>query len=213
MKDGMRTKHDRGKKLDLDEAIHSLRAGRVVAYPTETFFGLGVDAMNAEAVGLLRNLKQRGKKPISVIIAVRDMLTSIAHPLDAVGEKLADTFWPGPLTLVLPAKEIVPFNLRAGGLSVGVRVSSHIVAAALSNGISGPITSTSCNAAQMPEPTRPEQVTAELMAAIAGYVEGVAPGGHGSTIVDLTEEIPTVLRQGAISLEKLKTVVPRIKAR
>jgi len=206
----VRHRPDTSKRLDIDTAIKHLRAGRVVAYPTETFLGLAVDAMKPDAVDLLRALKGRGDKPISVIVAVREMVSTVTAALTPAGEALADAFWPGPLTLVVPARETVPLNLRAGGPTVGLRVSSHIVAHALAAGLDGPITSTSCNRAGGPEPTRPDQVDADVMRQIAGWVDGVAPGGRPSTIVDLSGEFPDVIRPGAISLERLRAVVPEI---
>lgn len=197
--------------LSFDQAVQRLRAGGLVAFPTETFFGLGTDAMNPDAVERLRQIKARGNKPISVIIANRDMLRHISPPLPPYGDNLARTFWPGPLTLIVEAKETVPLNLRAGGWSIGVRVSSHIVASALSSGIGGPITSTSCNDASEPEPLRAEQIDEALLQRIGGVVEGVAPGGLASTIVDVTFDVPRILRHGAISLERLREVIPEIE--
>ncbi|MFH1811656.1 MAG: L-threonylcarbamoyladenylate synthase [Pseudomonadota bacterium] len=207
----MRRKRDRSRLLDVDEAVKRLRAGAVVAYPTETFFGLGVDAMNPDAVETLRQLKGRGRKPISVIIANRDMLSRVTPPLPAAGDNLARAFWPGPLTLIVEARDTLPLNLRANGWTVGVRVSSHIVASALSTGVGGPITSTSCNFAGEEEPTRPEHIDPQLLAQLAGVVEGVTPGGLSSTIVDVTGEVPMLIRQGVISLQRLREVVAQIE--
>jgi len=194
--------------IDLQQAIAFLRAGAVVAYPTETFFGLGADALDEAAVDRLRAIKGRGRKPISVIIADTDMLLQIAHPLRGVGLALADAFWPGPLTLVLPVKASVPLNLRSGGSTIGVRVSSHPVARALAAGLGRPVTSTSCNRAGGAEPTRPDQIDREVMADIAGTLEGATPGGQASTIVDLSGPRPLLLRLGVISVDRLRQVVP-----
>ncbi|MBN2359872.1 MAG: threonylcarbamoyl-AMP synthase [Deltaproteobacteria bacterium] len=194
--------------IDLQQAIALLRTGHVVAYPTETFFGLGADALDEAAVETLRAIKGRGRKPISVVIADTDMLTQVAHPLRGVGLALANAFWPGPLTLVVPVKPEVPLNLRAGGSTIGVRVSSHPVARALAAGLGRPLTSTSCNRAGNREPTRPGQIDAEVRAAIAGYLEGATPGGQPSTIVDLSGPRPLLLRQGAIGIDRLRRVAP-----
>ncbi len=206
----MHKRAQRQRLLDIDAGIKQLRAGGLVAYPTETFFGLGVDAMNPDAVEQLRQVKGRGRKPISVVIANRDMLTQVAPPLPPHGDNLARSFWPGPLTLIVEARDTVPLNLRAGGWTLGVRVSSHIVASALSSGLGGPVTSTSCNLADAPEPTRPERIAAELLKQINGVIEGVAPGGLASTVVDITDEVPVVLREGVIRIERLREVVPEI---
>jgi L-threonylcarbamoyladenylate synthase len=197
--------------IDVKQAIALLKAGRVVAYPTETFFGLGADALDERAVEALRALKGRGRKPISVVIASIDMLSLVAYPLRGVGQALARAFWPGPLTLVVPVKPEVPLNLRSGGATIGVRVSSHEVARALAAGLGRPVTSTSCNKAGGAEPTRPEQIDPGLRAAIGGYLEGATPGGRPSTIVDLSGLRPLVLRPGAIAIEQLRQVAPGIE--
>ena len=207
----MRKRREAQRTIDIDVAIQRLRAGGVVAYPTETFFGLGVDAMNPDAVDKLRQLKERGRKPISVIIANRDMLPRVTPELPPHGDNLARAFWPGPLTLIVEAKDTVPLNLRADGWTIGIRISSHIVASALSSGLGGPITSTSCNAAEEPEPLRAEHISDALLNSLSGVVEGVAPGGLPSTIVDVTLEVPLVIREGAVDIERLREVVPEIE--
>lgn len=201
----------RDHELDLDQAVQRLQTGSLVAYPTETFFALGADAMNPEAINKLREIKSRGNKPISVIIANNDMLGQVAKSVSAEADNLMRAFWPGPLTLIVAAQDSVPEELRAGGTTIGVRVSSHIVARALSSALGGPITSTSCNDASEPEPLRREQIDQGLLEQIAGAVEGLAPGGLPSSIVDVSREVPRLLRHGAISLERLREVVSDIE--
>lgn len=196
--------------IDLPAALRIIRSSGVVAYPTETFFGLGADALDEKAVDRLRAIKGRGRKPISVIISGVDMLALIAPPLRGPGLALASAFWPGPLTLVVPVKPEVPLNLRSGGSTIGVRVSSHPVARALAAGLGRPITSTSCNKAGGVEPTRPDQIDPEVAAAIGGTIEGATPGGQPSTIVDLSGPQAMLLRLGVISIDQLRQVLPDI---
>jgi len=128
------------------QAVEALRRGDVIVFPTETFYGLGADALNPAAIDKILLLKGRNPdSPIPLIVAERAMLEAVVREFSPIAQRLADRFWPGPLTLVLPAKERLPAPLlnRDGG--VGVRISSHPLARRLSWELGRPITATSAN--------------------------------------------------------------------
>ncbi len=188
-------------------AVERLRAGGLVAYPTETVWGLGADATSEAALSALRRWKGRGEDaPISVLVDAADALATLGcEPLDAA-QRLAAAFWPGPLTLVLRcARRFAPGVARRDG-AVGVRCSSHPVAADLATRLAaagvGPVTATSLNrsgesAARHRDEARALCTGAEAPTWLdAGADAGAAPA---STVVDLTGERPVVLRWGAVS--------------
>lgn len=199
---------------DVATAAALLRAGRLVAFPTETVYGLGADATNASAVEAIFRAKRRPPdNPLIVHVPHLDAL--IAHsltpsPLPALAHTLAAAFWPGPLTLVLPLAPDAPLptTVTASLASVAVRVPAHPVALALLEAAAIPVAAPSANLSGRPSPTAPHHVLADLSDSIAAVID---PGplhtpdvGLESTVVDLTNlERPTVLRPGAISLRDL----------
>jgi L-threonylcarbamoyladenylate synthase len=192
----------------LDGAVARLARGALVAYPTETLFGLGADASRDDAVERLRAWKGRAADhPLSLLVADADGLAAAGVDLPAAARRLAGAFWPGPLTLVLPcARRFAAGVARADG-AVGVRCSSHPVAAALARRVAerglGPITATSLN--RSGEPAAGDRAAA---AALCGAGDAApwlldvagapAPGGAASTVVDATGARPRVLREGAV---------------
>ncbi len=131
-----------------DRAIEALRSGEVVVYPTETFYGMGADALSPAALDRLFALKGREPgKPVALIAADARSAFDLAREVSDAARRLADAFWPGPLTLVLPARDDLPGPLIGPDCRVGVRVSSHPIARALAAGLGRPITATSANLA------------------------------------------------------------------
>lgn len=181
-------------------AVEAIRAGGVVAFPTETFYGLAVDPWNEKAVGALYNAKGRPPDTAVALIAdsekvVREKIVGGALP--AAAEILADKFWPGPLTIIVPARATLSKLLGAGTGTIGVRVSPHPVAAALAAKL-GAITATSANPHGMPAMTRAADV-AKAMPNLALVLDGgETSGAKPSTLVDLTIDPPRVVRAGAI---------------
>lgn len=186
-------------------AASVIREGCAVIYPTETFYGLGADPMQEEAVEEVFRIKGRGfDKPIPLIATdERAVRLACAHwPLAA--EKLARAFWPGPLTLVLPASADLPSVLHAGTGTIAVRVSSHPVARALSAAVGGLITSTSANAAGESPCRKPEEMSRAVRALAGGMLNaGALPGRLPSTIVDVTCTQPRLVRTGRLSWETI----------
>jgi L-threonylcarbamoyladenylate synthase len=190
-------------------AVDALRRGEAVVYPTETLYGLGVDAWSERALELLASLKVRpDDKPISVLISSRAMLDAIAERITPLAGRLIARFWPGPLTLVVTARPSISRRLTAGAGTIGVRLSSHPVAAALVTGLGGPLTTTSANPAGAAPATTIDQAKGYFGSKVAVYVDGgTVSGGVGSTVVDVTGNTPRVLREGAVSVAALHTAV------
>ncbi len=190
----------------LDPAVKILSEGGVIAYPTETFYGLGVNAFNAAAVERLVKLKGRpGGKPISVIIKDACVLKTVAREVPPEATRLIKRFWPGPLTIVFKAVDGLPEALTGGGATIGVRVSAHPTAGRLAAELSVPLTATSANPSGEPPPVTPEEVLSYFGSGLDAIIDGGRlPGKSASTVVDVTGEEPKILRAGAIDPEELE---------
>ncbi len=189
----------------LDPAITAFRAGRIIAYPTETFYGLCVNPFDEDAIKRLFALKGREcKNPVAVIVGDLEMLNMLTDNIPHVAERLIKKFWPGPLTILFKAKGIIPSELIAGTGKIGVRISSNPVAQRLMHAINSPITATSANPAGRP----PACTTKEVIDYFNGDIDVLIDGGKlvgkkGSTIVDATEYPPKILREGEIDAVEL----------
>lgn len=177
----------------------ALRRGEVVAYPTETFYGLGVDALDAAALKRLRELKGRGEKAISVLIEGDAMLARLCAEVPPRAVELMRRHWPGALTIALPARPGLPAALVSDGC-VAVRQSPHPLARALVLGLGGPLTTTSANRAGAPPAASAEAVRAALGDACRILDGGPTTGGAPSTLVRIRGEGVEVLRRGAIEI-------------
>src|SRR5262245_26821160 len=136
---------------ELEAAVRLLRAGRLVAYPTETFYGLGADATSSDAVERIFELKGRARsEPIPLILPGPEWLERVATEVPPAAPRLAAAFWPGPLTLIVPAASWIPGAVTAETDTVAVRVSSHPIASALASALGGPLTATSANKSGTP---------------------------------------------------------------
>ncbi|MDA1257223.1 MAG: L-threonylcarbamoyladenylate synthase [Chloroflexi bacterium] len=190
-----------------------IRAGGVVAFPTDTFYGLGVDPFNERAVASLFAAKGRAPdSPVPVLIADSSDLKKIASSVPAGAEALAETFWPGALTLVLKAVDGLPGLVSAGTGTVGVRVPDHDTPRAIAGVLNGPITGTSANRSGDPPMKSAGDVKAAMGDAVELVLDGVC-GAHvtPSTVVDFTTEPPRVVRQGAVSLEAIQRVCSDVR--
>ncbi len=190
-------------------AAELLRAGGVVAYPTDTLYGLAVDPRNDRAVGELYRIKGRlVDKAIPLIAADRDQVEARAGALGASASALARIFWPGPLSIVVPAWPGLSPALLAGHAGVAVRVPAHVLPRRLAEAFGYPVTSTSANLSGLPPTPDPETV-ADLLAGTSALLldGGRAPGGPPSTIVDTTGDPVVLVREGAIRWERVHTVL------
>ena len=198
---------------DFAEAAQLLRDGELVAFPTETVYGLGGDALDPDASRRIYAAKGRpSDNPLIVHIADTDALPVLAEEIPQSAWELADRFWPGPLTIILRKKEIVP-DATTGGLdTVAIRMPSDPVAAMLIRVSGVYIAAPSANASGRPSPTCAEHVYEDLKGRIPMILDGGSvPIGLESTIVDLTGETPLVLRPGFITIEQLREVLPTVE--
>jgi L-threonylcarbamoyladenylate synthase len=184
----------------LRDAAETLRRGGLVAFPTETFYGLGAAGLDAWAVGRLVAVKGRPEgKPILLLVDSVAMVEAVAVEIGPTARALMGRHWPGPLTLVLRARAELPPEVTAGTGTVGVRVSPHPVAGGLVRALGGPVTAPSAN----PSGESPPSTAAAVLARLDGRIDllldgGGTPGGEPSTVLDVTVEPPRVLRAGAV---------------
>jgi len=196
---------------DLEEQVKKgvgiLKRGGVVAFPTDTVYGLGADAFNPEAVERIYLVKKRPRHlPLPLLIGDMKQLAVVAEPLTEVALFLAQRFWPGGLTLVLPKAGGLPACL--GGAGVAVRLPAHPVCQALIRGVGSPITGTSANISGKPSALTAGEVREQLGNGVDLVIDGGrCPGGVESTVVDLSGEKPAILRRGIISEEEIDRVV------
>jgi L-threonylcarbamoyladenylate synthase len=190
-------------------AAQLIRNKEAVAFPTETVYGLGADAFSDQAVQKIFQAKGRPQdNPLIVHIASVTMLAGVVDNVSKRAKLLMDRFWPGPLTLVLPKGEKVCASVTAGLNSVAVRMPAHPVALALILAARTPIAAPSANRSGKPSPTKAEHVWRDLAGRIAGILDGgETTVGLESTVLDLTEERPVLLRPGSITVEQLEEVV------
>lgn len=196
-------------------AAARLRAGELVAFPTETVYGLGAHAMDVAAVRRIFAAKGRPADD-PLIVHVHDVaaLQQLAAEIPPAVAALASSFWPGPLTLVLPRSARVPMEVTAGLDTVAVRVPAHPIAHALIAAAAIPVAAPSANLFSRPSPTRAEHVLHDLDGRIDLLIDGGPTSvGVESTVLDLTGSTPTVLRPGAITLEMIRTVLPNARIR
>ena len=193
-------------------AGRTIRAGGLVAFPTETVYGLGANALDEAAIAKIFAAKGRpASDPLIVHIARFEQLPQVARTIPAGALELCRRFWPGPLTLVLPKSERIPTNLTAGLNSVAVRMPDHGVALALLLAAERPIAAPSANQFSRPSPTCARHVIDDLADRVDVVLDGgITPIGLESTIVSLVEDEPRVLRPGGISLEALREALPNL---
>jgi L-threonylcarbamoyladenylate synthase len=191
----------------LARAAAAIARGEVVAYPTDTFYGLAADPRSAQAIARVFVAKGRASaEPLPLIASDLAQVEQWFGALSPDAARLAHRFWPGPLTLVLPlrADHAFPSTLTAGRANIAIRVPAHPIARALALAAGGVITSTSANPSGTPPASTADAVIAMLTDRIAMVIDGGAtPGGAPSTIVDLQEESPRLVRAGVLAWERV----------
>lgn len=198
----------------IKQAAELLAQNEVVAFPTETVYGLGGNAGNDEAVEKIFSAKGRpSDNPLIIHIADRQQMDSFVTTVPEHAIRLMDAFWPGPLTLILQKKDGTLSEKATAGLStVGVRMPDHPVALALLKECGLPIAAPSANSSGKPSPTAASHVAADLNGKIAGIVDGGPTGvGVESTVLDCTSPIPVILRPGGITREQLEEIIGRVE--
>ncbi len=188
----------------LQEAATTIKQGGVVAFPTETYYGLAVDPFNEAALDKLFRLKKRPEnKPLLTLIAGLDQLLVLAESVPPCFSPLIK-LWPAPLTLVFPARKELSSRLTAGTGTIGIRISPHPVAQLLVELCGRPITATSANLSGELAATSAQEVAAHFSSDLDCIVDGgKTPGGAGSTLVGCVDDRPVLLRRGALSPEAL----------
>ncbi|GGE05345.1 threonylcarbamoyl-AMP synthase [Marinithermofilum abyssi] len=201
------------RNKDIHEAARMLREGKLVAFPTETVYGLGADAASQEAVSAIYTAKGRpSDNPLIIHIGEKEQLYTLAAEVPPAGEVLMRRFWPGPLTLILPHRGTLAPKVTAGLDTVGVRMPSHPVSLALLRVSGAPVAAPSANRSGKPSPTDADHVWHDLQGRIHGLVDGGPTGvGVESTVVDVTGEVPLLLRPGGITWEELQEAVGEVQ--
>ncbi len=195
-----------GSQKAIQTAGEVIRSGGLVAFPTETVYGLGADALNPQAAHKIYEAKGRpSDNPLIVHISNWEDLDKIAANVPEQAKKLADKFWPGPLTMIFEKTEAVPFETTGGLKTVAVRMPSHPVALALIKAGGGFIAAPSANTSGKPSPTQARHVAEDMQGKVPMILDGGPVGiGIESTIVDVSEGIPTILRPGYITLDMVR---------
>ena len=200
-------------EMIMEEAGALLKEGALVAFPTETVYGLGANALDSEAAAKIYAAKGRpSDNPLIVHIADMDALPLITAEIPEAAKKLAAKFWPGPLTMVMKKSEVVPYGTTGGLDTVAVRMPAHPIALEMIRHGGGYIAAPSANTSGRPSPTLASHVADDMDGIVPLILDGGAVGiGIESTIVDLTDEIPTILRPGFITKEMLQKVVGEVQ--
>lgn len=184
----------------IGEAVSRIRDGAVCAYPTETFYGLGVDVTNDQAIKHLFDLKRRDYgNPVAVIVSDREMLASFVEDIPNRALVLMDLFWPGPLTILFKTNRKISNRLTTNTGKIGIRISSHPVAQALVRRLGCPLTTTSANLSGFPPSLNLRHLRSYFGDRIDLIVDcGELDPSRGSTVIDVTEEKLTIIREGVI---------------
>lgn len=195
----------------IDEAVHAIARGELIVLPTDTVYGVGADAFDPAAVTRLREAKGRGRQmPPPVLVADVATIDGLATGVSDEARALAAAFWPGGLTIILAAQPTLAWDLGDTHGTVALRMPDHPAALALLRR-TGPLAVSSANHTGQPAATTAAEAVAQLGSSIAVYLDaGDAPGQVASTIVDATVTPPRVVRDGAISGDQLRAVVPTI---
>ena len=197
------------EELILTKAAQILLGGGIIAYPTETFYGLGADATNEKAIQKIFAIKGRNfKNPIALIIGQTDDIYPLVQNVPQAAQKLMAAFWPGALTIVFSAADNVSPMITAGSGKIGLRVSSHPGAQGIVQKLKRPLTATSANLSGAPECISAADVSSQLGDKIDAIIDlGNTPGTKGSTIIDVTTTPPAILREGAISRKTIEKYI------
>ena len=188
-------------------AVAALQRGDVIVFPTETLYGLGADALDSAAVDKVFQLKDRDSvNPIPVLVSDQAMLRILVAEVPALAQRLIERFWPGPLTLVLPARAEVPQPLLNSTGGVGVRISSQPIATELVKSLGRPLTATSANPSGQASAHTAEEAKKYFTGRIEIYIDGgTLTSKNGSTVAEVSSDTIRILREGEISGSELQT--------
>ena len=201
-----------GTQRQIEEAIRILKEGGIVAFPTDTVYGLAAVVTIPRAVERVYAVKQRpAGMALPLLVADDDGIARLAATVPPAAKRLIEIFLPGALTIVLAASSAVPEALATAGGTVAVRIPAHPIPITLIRGTGGPITGTSANVSGLTSPLTADEVRSQLGDGVDLIIDSGEPcPGAASTIVDFTGATPVVLREGAVSLARLREVVGEI---
>jgi len=210
----MGTRLSSSVREQVEKGIYVLNQGGVVAFPTDTVYGLGASSAIDSAVEKVYRIKERPRHmALPLLLADLSQLDDVARSIPTSARLLAEKFWPGPLTLVLFKSESVSDIVSGGSESVAVRIPAHPIPTTLARGVGTAIVGTSANLSGQPSALTAAEAREYLGDKVDLIIEGECPGGKESTVVDLTGETPVILRQGALSREELRQICPDITVR
>ena len=194
---------------EIERAARLIRDGGVVAIPTDTLYGLAADAFNAEAIERVFAIKERPEGlALPVLLADLEQLSVVARELPEAASALAQEYWPGPLTLIVRKVPGLPTRLTAGHDTVAARVPAHPVPRELARRLGRPITGTSANISGVPDPSTLDELRRQVGRRVDCVIKaGPAPAGTASTIVDLTSDVPQLIREGAIPFAEIAALL------
>lgn len=197
-------------RLGLKKAAEVINSGGMVAFPTESFYGLAVSVKDEKAIQRLFDVKKRrSDQPILMLVPSVESLNQIVVHIPKIARLLMSRFWPGGLTLIFEAKPDLPQGLTAGTGKIGVRLSSHPIARALAEAVGMPITGTSANISGEAACSSAKEVHHSLGEKVDLILDGgKTAGGKGSTILDVTVDPPQILREGMVGREQLEKCLP-----
>ncbi len=201
-----------GIQRQIERGISTLKQGGLVAFPTDTVYGLGACLSIHQAVERVYQVKERPRSiALPLLLGRMSQISEVAEPVPPIAWLLADNFLPGALTIVLHKSKSVPDIITAGGITVAIRIPAHPIPVALIEGMGAPIVGTSANLSGRPSALVADEVYSQFGDKIDLIIDGgQCPGGKESTIVDVTGEKPVILREGAISREELERVCRNI---
>ena len=210
-----RAMRDKSIQQQVELGVSILKRGGLVAFPTDTVYGLGAGANTPQAVERVYRVKKRPPNmALPLLLADISQISEVAEPVPPIAWLLANKFLPGALTIVLPKSKSVPDIITAGGMTVAIRIPAHPVPVALAKGLGAPIVGTSANLSGKPSALTADEVRSQFGDKVDLVIEGgKCPGGRESTVVDVTGEAPIILREGAISEEELREVCGNIVLR
>jgi L-threonylcarbamoyladenylate synthase len=197
----------------LEQAVQALRQGELVAFPTDTVYGVGAHAFLPEAVVSLYQVKGRPDElPIPLLLPDAAAMEEVCTDISPVAWRIAERFWPGGLSLILKRAPIVPDAVTSGGPTVAIRVPDYPPVRELCRSLGAPLAVTSANRHGQPPPIVADEVETYLGGRIVLILDGgPCPGGIASTVLDLTVWPPAILRSGPIGVEQLATIIPSLR--
>lgn len=190
----------------IHKAAEVLKKGGIVAFPTDTFYGLGADAANDEAVKKIYSIKERDYyKPILILMDNKDKVSKYVKDMPQIAKKLIDKFWPGPLTIIFYASPAISQSLLGRGNKIGIRIPNNPITLLFLKAAGCPVTATSANISGRPSPSDPEEVKKSLGEKIDIILDaGRTTGIKESTVIDVAEQPPVCIREGMVTIKEIE---------